>query len=63
MFFTYGIMGVTLGWVLYRDSIGDPVAPLLDYSAQFTVLKFVITACRPGTIRHHQRGDVHQTVV
>jgi signal transduction histidine kinase len=45
MFVTYGSMAVTLGWVLYRDSIGDPVAPLLDYSAQFTALKFVITAC------------------
>lgn len=43
MFFTYGSMGVTLIWVLYRDSIGDSVAPLLDYSAQFTALKFVIT--------------------
>jgi signal transduction histidine kinase len=44
MFFTYGIMGATLIWVLYRDSTGHPVAPLLDYSAQFTALKFVITA-------------------
>jgi signal transduction histidine kinase len=43
MFVTYGIMGATLIWVLYRDSIGDPVTPLLDYSAQFTTLKFVIT--------------------
>jgi len=43
MFVTYGIMGATLIWVLYRDSIGAPVAPLLDYSAQFTTLKFVIT--------------------
>lgn len=45
MFVTYGLMGATLIWVLYRDSTGDPVAPLLDYSAQFTALKFVITAC------------------
>ncbi len=44
MFFTYSIIGATLIWVLYRDSIGDPVAPLLDYSAQFTALKFAITA-------------------
>jgi hypothetical protein len=36
-------MGATLIWVLYRDSIGDPVTPLLDYSAQFMTLKFVIT--------------------
>ena len=42
MFITYGIMAVTLIWVLYRDSIGQPVAPLLDYSAQFTSLKFLI---------------------
>ncbi|NJN19600.1 MAG: sensor histidine kinase, partial [Oscillochloris sp.] len=44
MFFTYGMMGVTLIWVLYRDVTGHPVTPLLDYSAQFTALKFVITA-------------------
>lgn len=44
MLFTYGSMGATLIWVLYRDSIGNPVTPLLDYSAQFTALKFVITA-------------------
>ncbi len=42
MFVTYGVMAVTLVWVLYRDSIGQPVAPLLNYSAQFTALKFVI---------------------
>jgi two-component system, NarL family, sensor kinase len=28
--------------VLYHDIIGDPVAPLLNYSAQFTTLKFFI---------------------
>ncbi len=42
MFVTFGIMALTLAWVLYRDSIGLPVAPLLNYSAQFTALKFVI---------------------
>ncbi len=42
MFITFGIMAITLTWVLYRDSIGQPVAPLLNYSAQFTSLKFVI---------------------
>jgi signal transduction histidine kinase len=31
--------------VLYRDSIGDPVDPLLDYSTQFTAFKFIVTAC------------------
>ena len=44
MFFTYGSMGATLIWVLYLDSTGHPLAPLLDYSAQFATLKFVITA-------------------
>lgn len=44
MLVTYGIMGGTLIWVLYQDSTGHPVTPLLDYSAQFTALKFVITA-------------------
>ncbi len=44
MFFTYGIMGATLIWVFYLDSTGHPLAPLLDYSAQFATLKFVITA-------------------
>jgi signal transduction histidine kinase len=42
MFISFGIMAVTLVWVLYRDIIGDPVAPLLNYSAQFTALKFFI---------------------
>jgi signal transduction histidine kinase len=42
MFISFGIMTVTLMWVLYRDIIGDPVAPLLNYSAQFTSLKFFI---------------------
>jgi signal transduction histidine kinase len=42
MSITFGVMTVTLVWVLYRDIIGDPVAPLLDYSAQFTSLKFLI---------------------
>lgn len=42
MLVTYTAMALTLIWVLYRDSIGQPVAPLLDYSAQFTALKFVI---------------------
>ncbi len=42
MFVTFGMMTFTLAWVLYRDSIGQPVAPLLNYSAQFTALKFVI---------------------
>ncbi len=42
MLISFGIMALTLAWVLYRDSIGQPVAPLLDYSAQFTALKFVI---------------------
>ncbi|MCW1967829.1 MAG: sensor histidine kinase [Anaerolineae bacterium] len=42
MIVTYGAMVITLIWVLYRDSIGEPVTPLLDYSAQFTALKFVI---------------------
>ncbi len=39
---TFGIMAITLVWVLYHDIIGDPVAPLLNYSAQFTSLKFFI---------------------
>lgn len=42
MLVTFGIMAVTLVWVLYKDVIGDPVAPLLNYSAQFTSLKFLI---------------------
>lgn len=42
MFLTFAVMAVTLVWVLYRDIIGDPVAPLLNYSAQFTALKFFI---------------------
>lgn len=45
MFFTYGLMAATLIWVIYRDSIGDPVEPLLDYSTQFTAFKFIVTAC------------------
>jgi signal transduction histidine kinase len=43
MFVTFGAMSITLIWVLYHDSIGQPVAPLLDYSAQFTTLKFIVT--------------------
>jgi len=43
MFVTFGTMAITLIWVLYHDSIGQPVAPLLDYSAQFTTLKFIVT--------------------
>ncbi len=35
-------MALTLIWVLYRDVIGDLVAPLLNYSAQFTSVKFLI---------------------
>ncbi len=42
MFISFGIIAVTLTWVLYKDIIGDPVAPLLNYSAQFTSLKFFI---------------------
>ena len=42
MYLTFGIIAVTLVWVLYRDIIGDPVAPLLNYSAQFTSVKFLI---------------------
>ena len=42
MYITFGIIAVTLTWVLYRDIIGDPVAPLLNYSAQFTSVKFLI---------------------
>ncbi len=42
MYITFGVMAVTLAWVLYRDLIGDPVAPLLNYSAQFTSFKFLI---------------------
>ena len=42
MFVSFGLMAVTLVWVFYRDAIGDPVAPLLTYSTQFTSLKFVI---------------------
>ncbi len=42
MFITFGVMAVTLAWVFYRDAIGDPVAPLLNYSAQFTSMKFLI---------------------
>jgi signal transduction histidine kinase len=43
MFVTLVAMAITLVWVLYHDSIGQPVAPLLDYSAQFTALKFIVT--------------------
>lgn len=42
MYVSFGVMAVTLAWVLYRDIIGDPVAPLLTYSTQFTSLKFFI---------------------
>lgn len=42
MILTFSVMVVTLAWVFYRDAIGEPLAPLLDYSAQFTSLKFLI---------------------
>lgn len=42
MVLSFSVMAVTLAWVLYRDIIGDPVAPLLTYSTQFTALKFFI---------------------
>jgi signal transduction histidine kinase len=42
MVLTFGVMAVTLGWVMYRDLIGDPVAPLLTYSTQFTSMKSFI---------------------
>lgn len=42
MYVTFGAIAVILIWVLYRDMIGDPVAPLLNYSAQFTSIKFLI---------------------
>jgi signal transduction histidine kinase len=42
MYVTFSLMVITLAWVLYRDIIGDPVAPLLNYSSQFTSMKFVI---------------------
>jgi signal transduction histidine kinase len=42
MYVSFTIMAVTLVYVLYHDIIGDPVAPLLNYSAQFTSLKFFI---------------------
>ncbi|MBK8905679.1 MAG: sensor histidine kinase [Anaerolineaceae bacterium] len=43
MLATFGAMAIALIWVLYRDGVGQPVAPLLDYSAQFTTLKFIVT--------------------
>jgi signal transduction histidine kinase len=42
MYLTFAVIAVTPIWVLYRDIIGDPVAPLLNYSAQFTSVKFFI---------------------
>jgi signal transduction histidine kinase len=42
MHFTFGVIAVVLIWVFYRDITGDPVAPLLTYSAQFTSIKFLI---------------------
>lgn len=42
MFLTYSAIVVTLVWVFYRDAIGEPVAPLLTYSAQFTSIKFLV---------------------
>jgi len=42
MYLTFGVIAVTLAYVLYRDIIGQPVAPLLNYSAQFTSVKFII---------------------
>ncbi|MBI1299627.1 hypothetical protein GC175_32275 [bacterium] len=42
MFVTYTIMAATLIGVLYLDSTGRSVAPLLDYSAQFSTIKFVV---------------------
>ena len=42
MYVTFGVMALTLVWVLYRDIIGDPVAPLLTYSAHFASIKFLI---------------------
>lgn len=42
MYLTFGVIAVTLVWVLYKDIIGEPVAPLLNYSAQFTSVKFII---------------------
>ena len=46
MFLTYGGMGAALLLVLYRDSIGRPIEPLLaqlDYSTQFSSIKFLAT--------------------
>jgi signal transduction histidine kinase len=42
MFVSFTLMALTLVWVFYLDGIGQPVAPLLDYSARFTSLKFFI---------------------
>ncbi|MEZ4639947.1 MAG: sensor histidine kinase [Caldilineaceae bacterium] len=42
MFATFGIMAATLIGVLYLDTTGQSVAPLLDYSAQFSTIKFVV---------------------
>jgi hypothetical protein len=42
MFVSFTVMALTLVWVFYLDSIGQPVAPLLNYSARFTSLKFFI---------------------
>jgi signal transduction histidine kinase len=42
MVVSFTLMALTLVWVFYLDGIGQPVAPLLDYSARFTSLKFFI---------------------
>lgn len=44
MLFTYGLMGVTLGWVLYQENTGHPFQPINSYAAQFPTLKFAIMA-------------------
>ena len=46
MFVSFTLMALTLVWVFYLDGIGQPVAPLLDYSARFTSLKFFISLYR-----------------
>ena len=42
MVVSFALMALALLWVFYLDSIGQPVAPLLNYSARFTSLKFFI---------------------
>ena len=42
MVMSFGVMAVTIAWVFYLDSIGQPVAPLLTYSARFTAIKFFV---------------------